>query len=78
MPICSFCGKSFANKGMMFVLSTGQVLYFCSSKCDKNHQLKRKGRTTKWTKTARDLKGVKKATPASASKTTTTTTTVDA
>ena len=56
MPTCSFCGETFAHQGTMFVLETGQVYYFCSSKCEKNHKLKRKPRATRWTKTAHDEK----------------------
>lgn len=60
---CSFCKKNI-NKGTgkMYVQKTGKVLYFCSSKCEKNMlKLKRKPRTTRWTQEFRDIKeGTKK------------------
>jgi len=49
MAKCTFCGKSFVHSGKMFVQKTGKVLYFCTSKCEKNMLiLKRKPRDTKW------------------------------
>ncbi|MBW3013095.1 50S ribosomal protein L24e [Candidatus Woesearchaeota archaeon] len=49
MAKCTFCGKSFNNSGKMFVQNSGKVLYFCSSKCEKNLlKLKRKPKDTKW------------------------------
>jgi len=60
---CSFC-KQNINKGTgkIYVQKTGKVLYFCSSKCEKNMlKLKRKPRTTKWTQEYQDIKkGAKK------------------
>jgi len=60
---CSFC-KQNINKGTgkIYVQKTGKVLYFCSSKCEKNMlKLKRKPRTTKWTQEYQDIKkGTKK------------------
>ena len=56
MVVCTFCGKTFANRGVMFVLKSGQTNYLCSSKCEKNNALKRKGRNTKWTTIAQSLK----------------------
>jgi len=56
MAQCSFCGQNFQYEGKMFVLSSGKILYFCSSKCEKNHNLGRKGREIRWTKTAQHLK----------------------
>ena len=52
MSKCSFCANDFAQgKGKMFVLNSGKIHYFCSSKCEKNLlKLKRKPRLTKWTK----------------------------
>ena len=45
----------------MFVHKDGKILYFCSNKCQKNMLvLKRKPRTTTWTKEYQDVKkGVK-------------------
>jgi large subunit ribosomal protein L24e len=60
MPACTFCGKTFEFKGKMLVMKSGKVLYFCTSKCEKNTELGRKGRETRWTKTAHELKTNKK------------------
>ena len=40
----------------MVVLKTGKIIYYCSSKCEKNTKLGRKSRTTRWTKIAQHLK----------------------
>ncbi|MBW2987154.1 50S ribosomal protein L24e [Candidatus Woesearchaeota archaeon] len=56
MAKCTFCGKSFAHTGTMFVQATGKVLYFCTKKCEKNMlKLKRKSRDMKWV-TSKDKK----------------------
>ncbi len=51
--ICSFCSSEItAGTGKMFIRKTGKVLYFCSSKCEKNMlKLKRNPARTRWTKT---------------------------
>ena len=41
------------GKGRMFVRKSGQILYFCSSKCNRNWKLKRQGKNKKWTATSR-------------------------
>ncbi|KXA89412.1 50S ribosomal protein L24 [candidate division MSBL1 archaeon SCGC-AAA259D14] len=48
---CSFCGeKIIPGKGKMFVRKDGTILYFCSSKCEKNMlKLKRKPENLEWT-----------------------------
>ncbi|MHC1598613.1 MAG: 50S ribosomal protein L24e [Candidatus Methanofastidiosia archaeon] len=48
---CTFCGEQIEpGTGKMYVKKGGAVLYFCSSKCEKNMMvLKRKPRTTTWT-----------------------------
>jgi large subunit ribosomal protein L24e len=56
MANCSFCGNNFQNKGKMYVLKSGKILYFCTSKCEKNHHLGRKGRNMRWTSTAHGIK----------------------
>jgi large subunit ribosomal protein L24e len=33
----------------MFVRSSGEILYFCSSKCEKNYFLGREAKKLKWT-----------------------------
>jgi large subunit ribosomal protein L24e len=55
---CSFCdGKVPDGKGKMFVRNDGKIFYFCNSKCQKNWRMGRAGKATKWTETARKLKG---------------------
>jgi len=43
--------------GKMFVKISGEVLYFCSSKCEKNWRLGRDPKKVRWTKIHRKLKG---------------------
>jgi large subunit ribosomal protein L24e len=51
MPKCSYCKKNYENpRGLTFVLPNGEILYFCSSKCRKNHKLGRKSDKLKWIK----------------------------
>jgi large subunit ribosomal protein L24e len=58
MARCSFCKKNIEKgTGKIYVLKTGRTLNFCSSKCEKNMlKLKRKPRTTKWTKEYEEIK----------------------
>jgi large subunit ribosomal protein L24e len=53
---CSFCNISLApGTGKMFVRRDGTVLYFCSSKCERNMlKLRRKSRKLKWAASAKD------------------------
>ncbi len=48
---CSFCNNEIAKgTGTMYVKVSGQILYFCSMKCEKNLlKLKRIPREQKWT-----------------------------
>ncbi|MFH1787741.1 MAG: 50S ribosomal protein L24e [archaeon] len=49
MPKCSFCGKDYEiNRGVTLVLNSGVIKHFCSSKCRKNNQMKR--RKIRWIK----------------------------
>ena len=50
MPKCTFCGNNIEKgTGKIYVQKDAKVLYFCSSKCEKNLlKLKRKPITTKW------------------------------
>lgn len=50
MPKCSFCKDDLKKgAGKMYVKKDGKILYFCSSKCEKNMvKLKRKPLKTKW------------------------------
>ncbi|MEK6808261.1 MAG: 50S ribosomal protein L24e [Nanoarchaeota archaeon] len=53
---CTFCGEVIAlGTGKMFVKNDGKVLYFCSSKCEKNMlNLGRKAIRTRWSKRFRE------------------------
>jgi len=50
MVKCTFCGINITpGTGKMYVQKDAKILYFCSSKCDKNMlKLKRKPITTRW------------------------------
>lgn len=52
MAKCIFCGETLRPAtGKMYIKKDGKVLYFCSSKCEKNMlKLKRKPRKVRWTK----------------------------
>lgn len=52
MSECSFCGYNIEKgTGKIFVLKSGKVFNFCSTKCEKNlMKLKRVPRLIKWTK----------------------------
>ncbi len=55
MAKCSFCGENLAaGKGKTFVRTTGQVLHFCGSKCQRNWNLGRQGKTTRWTRKSKE------------------------
>ena len=58
MASCSFCGNAFPKgTGKIYVKTDGKIFYFCSMKCEKNMIiLRRKPRTTKWTKEYADVK----------------------
>ncbi|MEM0128109.1 MAG: 50S ribosomal protein L24e [Thermoplasmatales archaeon] len=55
---CSFCGKRIEfGTGKMFVKKDGSILYFDSSKCEKNYlKLGREPRNVRWTKEGREEK----------------------
>lgn len=61
MPIirkCSFCGgKLEPGTGVMFVKNDGMVLFFCSSKCERNHKLGRKPQKVRWTEKSIKARG---------------------
>jgi len=52
---CTFCGENIdEGTGTIVVEKGGKLLYFCSSKCEKNKlKLGRKPLNTRWTLTAR-------------------------
>ena len=47
---CSFCEQDLKKgTGKMYVKKDGKILYFCSTKCEKNLlKLNRKPRETRW------------------------------
>ena len=54
MTKCSFCGEGMQEgRGKVFVRKSGQVLHFCSPKCQRNWKLGREGKKKKWTTTSR-------------------------
>jgi len=64
MARCDFCGIGITKgTGKMYVKKDGKIIHFCSMKCEKNLlKLKRKPRTTGWTREFRKAKEVEKAT----------------
>ncbi len=55
---CNFCGDEIkAGRGKMYVKLSGQVFYFCDSKCQKNFRMGRDGKKVTWTKKHAELKG---------------------
>ena len=51
MPRCSFCKQNYEfPRGLTLVLNDGSINYFCSSKCRKNHQMKRDPKKINWTR----------------------------
>ncbi len=51
MVKCSFCGENIEKgTGKMYVKKDGKILFFCSTKCEKNMlKLGRIPRVTRWT-----------------------------
>ncbi|MEM5879029.1 MAG: 50S ribosomal protein L24e [Candidatus Aenigmatarchaeota archaeon] len=46
---CSFCGGNVNESGgKMFVRTSGEIFYFCSSKCEKNFMMGREAKKLKW------------------------------
>ena len=62
MVKCSFCNNELAKgTGKMYVKVSGQILYFCSMKCEKNLiKLGRIPREHKWVNNAVEKKVDKK------------------
>ena len=51
MPRCNFCKKVYEfPRGLTYVLNDGNILYFCSGKCQKNNKLKRDPKKVNWVK----------------------------
>ena len=59
---CSFCNNEIPKgAGTMYVKVSGQIMYFCSSKCEKNMlKLNRIPREQKWTSNKEKPKAEKK------------------
>ena len=48
--VCDFCGDDIEpGTGTMFVRTNGATIHYCSSKCEKNHDLGRESRDLEWT-----------------------------
>ena len=60
---CSFCGETLpTGRGKMYAKVSGQLLYFCSSKCDRNFiKLGRDGKRVKWTARFKEIKAKESA-----------------
>lgn len=57
---CVFCGEEIEpGTGKMVVDPAGSVLLYCSSKCEKNTNLKRSSRKVKWTADFRKEKAIR-------------------
>ncbi|MEF8783993.1 MAG: 50S ribosomal protein L24e [Haloarculaceae archaeon] len=52
--VCGFCGDDIEpGTGTMFVRTNGATIHYCSSKCEKNHDLGRESRDLEWTEEGR-------------------------
>ncbi|MDO8741277.1 MAG: 50S ribosomal protein L24e [Candidatus Woesearchaeota archaeon] len=61
MAKCIFCSNLLKpGTGKMLVKNDGSLLYFCSSKCERNLNLNRNPRKLKWTAEHKRLKEGKK------------------
>jgi large subunit ribosomal protein L24e len=58
MTGCSFCGYEFPKgTGKLFIQKDGKMLYFCTSKCQKNMLVfNKKALRKRWTKVFADAK----------------------
>ncbi len=57
---CAFCGKKEGLlEGITVFKRDGNSNYYCSRKCRRNAELKRKPRKTKWAVKTREQGGVK-------------------
>jgi large subunit ribosomal protein L24e len=59
---CSFCNNEISKgTGTIYVKASGQILYFCGSKCEKNMlKIERIPREQKWVNNATTKDGKKK------------------
>ena len=57
MPTCSFCKKNYEfPRGITLFTIDGRSVYFCSSKCKRNLNLKRDPKKTNWVKREKKIK----------------------
>jgi len=57
MPVCSFCKKAYEfPRGTTVVQKSGDVRYYCSSKCRKNSEMGRVSKKVKWIKKVKKVK----------------------
>ena len=55
---CNFCGEMLEpGTGKMFVKKDGTIFFFCSTKCQNNHNLGRGPRRVPWTKAGKKASG---------------------
>ena len=51
MPTCSFCKKNYENpRGLTIFTLDGRSIFYCSSKCRRNANLKRDPKKVNWVK----------------------------
>ncbi len=51
MPRCTFCKQDYEfPKGVTVVQKSGDIKFYCSSKCRKNAEMGRDNRKVKWVK----------------------------
>ena len=49
MTQCSYCKKNYEiPRGLTYVLTNGDIMYLCSSKCFKNWKMGRKSQKVNW------------------------------
>ena len=56
MPRCTFCKQDYEfPKGVSVVQKSGDIKFYCSSKCRKNAEMGRDNRKVKWVRKAKNL-----------------------
>jgi large subunit ribosomal protein L24e len=59
MPTCSFCKIHYEfPRGLTIFLNDGRTLFFCSSKCRRNHGLGRDPRKINWVRKSKTISGI--------------------
>ena len=60
MPTCSFCKRNYENpRGLTVFTFEGRSIFYCSSKCRRNADLKRDPKKVNWVKRDKTKKKVK-------------------